>query len=522
MRILGQTTHHDASVCLLEDGNVLRFYKEERLNGVKRESPCILGLYKIYEEFGDTMDYIVGEADDPCVPEICKRLFPSAEVIDVKKYHHLCHASLAFYSSGFKEALTVVIDRNGSVTEEGTESETVFCCRYPNTFTTVYKNLSNQIDEKYNITAVYESATALIDQHPLESGKTMGLASYGRNKLAPSLFEDGIPIKEKFTTVHKDYMWGSIPGKHHTVVNRELHSRTTSDLNEDNYHIYADYAYQVQSETQQAVGDIIEKFDHLNIKNVCITGGYGLNVVANQYLTERFPWYNFFFEPLADDTGNSIGAALYLHHELTKSQDPFDFKNTMFHGKEYPIPKEYKTCELDFIVDSICNNKSVAVFHKQAEAGPRALGNRSILFNPWNPDAKEIVNKIKKREWYRPFAAMVLDYEAPYLFNMGMHEVNDINCKYMTRSVTVRDPFLYGITHIDQTCRIQTIDYKHHLYRLLRSISSRIGYGVLLNTSFNLAGKPLVETLADAEKTFYNSDLDILWFPETKQFISKD
>ena len=151
MRILGQTTHHDASVCLLEDGNVLRFYKEERLNGVKRESPCILGLYKIYEEFGDTMDYIVGEADDPCVPEICKRLFPSAEVIDVKKYHHLCHASLAFYSSGFKEALTVVIDREGSTVEEGTESETVFCCRYPNTFTTVYQNLSNRIDEYFFI-----------------------------------------------------------------------------------------------------------------------------------------------------------------------------------------------------------------------------------------------------------------------------------------------------------------------------------------------------------------------------------
>ena len=175
MKILGMTSHHDASICLLEDGNVIRFYKEERLNGVKRESPCILGLYKIYEEFGNTIDYIVGEADDASVPMLCTRLFPSAEIIDVKRLHHLCHASLAFYSSGFKEALTVVIDRNGSTMEEGIDSETVFCCRFPNTFTTVYQNLSNQIDEKYNITGVYESATALIGQLPLENGKNMGL-----------------------------------------------------------------------------------------------------------------------------------------------------------------------------------------------------------------------------------------------------------------------------------------------------------------------------------------------------------
>jgi len=552
MRILGVLCHHDASLCLIEDGKIIRYWKEERLARVKRESPPIKSLIEIYNEFGDTIDFIIGEPHD-LIEGLVATLFPSVKEI-FKIDHHLQHASLAFYNSGFKEALTVVVDRNGSKRVGVLESESVYQCSYPNDFVPLYKsyakpwygryfnsesvkpNLNNiilqltemypgchfSVDSYYNICSVYESAIALINQHPMEAGKVMGLASYGKSFPTSRLMYDSVPIDSNFHTRQAhDILWGSTPGKHPMTINRELDSKQTNNITTDNYQLYADYAHQVQCETQQALGDLIEKYSDFS-DNICISGGYGLNVVANQYLTERFPWKSFYFEPIADDSGNSIGSALYCHHRMTGSTEPNDFKDTMFHGKEYPIPKEYKTCELDFIVDSLCNDKSVAVFHKQAEAGPRALGNRSILFNPYNPDAKEIVNKIKKREWYRPFAAIVLDYEAPYLFNMGMHEINEKNYKYMTRSVTVRDPFLYGVTHVDQTCRIQTIDYKHHLYRLLRSISSHTGYGVLLNTSFNLAGEPLVETLADAEKTFYNSDLDILWFPETNQFISKD
>jgi len=554
MRILGILSHHDSSVCLIEDGKLLRFYKEERLARVKREFPPIKCLTEIYNEFGDTIDYFVGEFHDTC-KTLQERFFPSVkDWLDVD--HHQQHASLAFYDSGFKDAIAIIVDRNGEKAPGVCESESVYHCSYPNNIHPVYKCYNkdwygryfnsevfkidiNQIISKqsqrypechfaiesyFNICSVYESAIALINEHPMEAGKVMGLASYGKSFPTSRLIgSDSIPIDSNFHTRHIfDIKWGSnATGNHPYTINRELDSKSTKTITQDNYQLYADYAHQVQCETQQALGDLIERYAHLS-DNICISGGYGLNVVANQYLTERFPWKSFYFEPLADDSGNSLGSALMLHHEITGSMEPFDFKDTMCHGKEYPIPKEYKTCELDFIVDSLCNDKSVAVFHKQAEAGPRALGNRSILFNPYNPDAKEIVNKIKKREWYRPFAAMVLDYEAPYIFNIGNHEINERNYKYMTRSVTVRDPFLYGVTHVDQTCRIQTIDYKHHLYRLLRSISSRIGYGVLLNTSFNLAGEPLVETLADAEKTFYNSDLDILWFPETNQFISKD
>ena len=552
MRILGVLSHHDSSVCLIEDGKIIRYWKEERLARVKREFPPVKSILEIYDEFGDTIDYIIGEPHNS-IEGLVSTLFPSVKEI-FRIDHHLQHASLAFYNSGFKECLTLVVDRNGTKLLDVTESESIFHCSYPNNFVPVYKcyskdhygryfnsqsfkinendvirklskenpNCDFQVKSYYNICSVYESAIALINQHPMEAGKVMGLASYGKSFPTSRLISDGAPIDSNFHTRQQhDILWGSTLGKHPMTINNELESKTTNNLNLDNYQLYADYAHQVQCETQQALGDLIEKYSDLS-SNICISGGYGLNVVANKYLTERFPWKNFYFEPIATDDGNSIGSALYCYHRITGSTEPNDFKDTMFHGKEYPIPKEYKTCKLDFIVDSLRNDKSVAVFHKQAEAGPRALGNRSILFNPYNPDAMEIVNKIKRREWYRPFAAIVLDYEAPYLFDIGNHEINEKNYKYMTRSVTVRDPFLYGVTHIDQTCRIQTIDYKHHLYRLLRSISSHTGYGVLLNTSFNLAGEPLVETLADAEKTFYNSDLDILWFPETNQFISKD
>ena len=100
--------------------------------------------------------------------------------------------------------------------------------------------------------------------------------------------------------------------------------------------------------------------------------------------------------------------------------------------------------------------------------------------------------------------------------------VDTINSDYMTMSFDVKSDRIPGVTHVDGTCRIQTISKDHHLYHLLTLIKQKIGIGVLLNTSFNTAGRPLVETLVDAKKTFYNSDLDILWFPETNQFIMKE
>jgi len=140
------------------------------------------------------------------------------------------------------------------------------------------------------------------------------------------------------------------------------------------------------------------------------------------------------------------------------------------------------------------------------------LGNRSILFNALNPDARDIVNRIKKREWYRPFAAIVLEEDAHLYFD------DVIPNPYMTVCFPVRTDLISGVTHIDNTCRIQTVS-TGHLYDLLLEFKRLSGHGILLNTSFNLAGEPLVETPEDALKTLSSSTLNHLWFYDTEQLL---
>jgi carbamoyltransferase len=147
------------------------------------------------------------------------------------------------------------------------------------------------------------------------------------------------------------------------------------------------------------------------------------------------------------------------------------------------------------------------------------LGNRSILFNALNLDAKNIVNGIKKREWYRPFACIVLEEDADTYFDMGGIK----SSPFMTICFPVREKYgkiLPGITHVDNTCRIQTIS-DGYLYELLQEFKKLSGHGILLNTSFNLAGEPLVETPRDALNTLNNSSLDYLWFEETQQLLNR-
>ena len=538
MRILGISPAHDSTVCVLNNGQIERFYKEERLTRVKRERDPWLSLLKIYEEFNNSIDYVVIGSPSPDsfwnIGRWCERVFkcPIEYVCDE---HHKQHAALAFCNSGFNEALVLVADRCGTNYGEAIrESETIYHSDYSNGFTELYKSywrmdindeslneLLNNLQKKYphcdlvcesqySITKVYESATTLIGEHPLEGGKTMGLSSYGIDKDSSKLIMDSIP---------NDRYFYHIRGREDLpiTINRKHIDIDPNSFNKESYQLFADYAYQVQKQTQESVGDLIEKYIKPSTKNVCITGGYGLNVVANSYYKKRFPDLNFFFEPLADDSGNSIGSALLMHYKIAKTNTKLNYKNTFFHGIKEDIPKEYEHCTEDFIVDSLLDQKSVAVYHGLAEAGPRALGNRSILFDCRNKDAKSIINKIKNREWYRPFAAIVLE-EDSYIFDMiGVNK-----SEYMTMSFSVKEEYkdiVPGIVHVDGTCRIQTLSSDHLLYSLLSKVKERTGYGILLNTSFNVAGEPLVETIQEARKVLSETDLNIVWFPETNQFI---
>lgn len=549
---LGISSAHDSSVCFYKNGKIEFFLKEERVTRKKRDKNPIRSLYSFDTE--DEITYCFS------VPTINSEWYKLSNTFAAKKYkitksydisneHHLTHANLAFYNSGFNEALVVVVDRNGSVASIGNtlydtcrEAESIYLAKYPNIFQPIYKNywkygpntndFIKEISKIYpncefhakseqSIVKVYESATSLIMQHMLENGKTMGLSAYGNSADYVNFFtNDYIALDYLFSHEYANF---NFAGDGFVSINTELQDKARKDINNKNYQLYADYALQVQKQTQEALAKLVGKYiEKTGIKNVCITGGYGLNVVANYHLIKSFPDVNFFFEPLADDSGNSIGAAMKIYRDETLDKNKYPLNHTFFNGKKYNLNNiKGKQIGIKDVATIISNGKSVAVYQGIAEAGPRALGNRSILFDARDPDAKNKVNKIKNREWYRPFAGMVLENDADNYFEMGRIKKSP----YMTISFPVKESsvnIIPGVVHIDNTCRIQTVDQSNtYIYDLIKEFKNITGIGVILNTSFNLAGEPLVETPEDAIKTLKSSPLDYIWFPEIGVLTSK-
>lgn len=585
MRILGVSPAHDASVCVLNDGQLEFFCKEERVIRKKRKKlvfpydrnhtyvnenyqigeknlNCSLNLYKdLFDDrnysqldqavFSSPSWGIPGELTyEQMLHKFLKNHLNLQAKSTLKFSHHLCHAYLAFVNSKFSQSLVFVIDRNGSViiknnTILARESESVFLfdenghkelylgfwknanhnkChirkviqdQYPNSDVTI--NLENE----YSIVKVYEAATTLIGEDPLENGKTMGLSSYGQNIFYHDLFIEQNPIENYF-----DHTLHPVNEKYNAEIkgvvcfnNLENKFINIKDLNESNFQFYANRAKHVQLETQKAALRLIEKYVKLTgIKNVCIVGGYALNVVANNFYIRNLPEVNFYFEPTADDTGTSIGGTMLAHKQIT-GEYPKPLEDNFYH---YYDDNEALATGVDSNIEEICDllmkQKSVAIFEGSPEAGPRALGHRSILFDPRNINAKEIVNKIKKREWFRPFAGTILESE----FSNYFHTYSLKESPYMTINFEAKEitkTLVPGIVHVDDTCRIQTVN-KGFLYELLYLFYRKTGCPMLLNTSFNLAGLPLVQTKQDAIEVFDNSVLDCVYFVDDKKIIKK-
>lgn len=510
MLILSVHLGHDSSICLFNDGRVERYFLLERFTRKKHDydKKVILNLVtSICNKLKEKLDVICVSNFNPSqgeeliltIFEKCKKYNSNIKLV-IQKDHHLNHASIAFYNSKFNKSLVVVADGSGSEIEDNiVEVESVFVFNERKN-TLIYKNTVEMFSScdfpwgKVGVGGLYDMASILIGNTPDDCGKAMGLSSYGSSN---ELFQDLFSGKK----------WEIEP-----IKKVEL----------DNYKLYADLCYEVQQQTQKAIGDLIENsIEKTGIKKVCISGGYGMNIVANYYYLQRFPDVEFYFEPLCNDSGASIGAAMNTYFELTR-KIPNSIETTFFHGLDYDVSL-YKgqATSIKGIAKILFQDKSVAVYRGLAEAGQRALGNRSILFNALNSDAKDIVNKIKKREWYRPFACIVLEEDANTYFDMGRIK----SSPFMTICFPVRQEYVKiipGITHVDNTCRIQTISKTDgYLYELLQEFKQLSGHGILLNTSFNLAGEPLVETPTDAFDTLNNSSLDYLWFEETQQLFDR-
>jgi len=548
MRILSIHITHDASCSVINDG-ILEYYgKEERFTGVKKDKHPFLSLKTIKDLNIGPIDYAIFHTpsnDEHDVFFVYKNYVRKLFNVELENYsnlnHHELHASTAFYNSGFNEALCFIADRDGSLFfVEGRavarESETVF--HYSKDYDTIkplYKSfwLFNDTDNSYlydilenyypqvdiklhgcfGIVKAYEAATTLINQHPLENGKTMGLSSYGNDKKMDSLFIDGSPIGNKFYHIDTQYM-----NKVACFVGQK--NNITSNINIDNYQYYADYAKTVQLQTQNEVLKLIKTFvDKTGVKNVCISGGYGLNVVANQYYLQNTDDINFYFDPMSDDSGISIGAAMSKYVSV-KNEYPSKLDTPFFHYHDNnEIISEGNSATIDDIVNILVDQKSLGLFNGAPEAGPRALGHRSILFDPRNIDAKNIINQIKQREWYRPFAGIIIDeLLEEYFDSNGLKKSEYMTVNFSAKGSTVNE--YPGIIHVDNTSRIQTVSKGCYLYTLLSNFYEQTGCPILLNTSMNLAGQPLVQTKHDAVQMLRQSSLDCLYFVNDDKLIT--
>jgi carbamoyltransferase len=545
MKILAFNIAHDSSVSYFEDGELKFFCKEERLSRNKRDGHPFKALELFRSKFNVQLDECLYLTPSNFQPEIeatysayVKKHF-NIEMINYSGLlHHLCHASLAFYNSGFDEALVFVVDRNGSMYFMDSqlvarESESIYVASTNNGIEPVYKNffLSDSVYDKlsventiklsyppecevkarssFGLVTMYEAATTLIGQNQLENGKTMGLSSYSSKEDFPSLVLDGI-VDERGLFYNNSAS---------CFIGDE--DKITSNITKENYKFYAEKAKHVQIESQRSIIELINKYTtKTKIKKVCIVGGYGLNVVANGKYLETFPDIEFYFEPSADDTGITLGAAMQREFEVTGTL-PKKLTDNFYHY--YEDSEEVSIgvpASIEEVCDLLISQKTVAIFEGSPEAGPRALGHRSILFDPRNIDTKEIVNKVKKREWYRPFAGAVLVKEfSTYFETLGLKESPYMMINFKAKDTAI--DLVPGIIHVDGTSRAQTVS-SGFFGNLLELFYEKTGCPILLNTSFNLAGEPLVQTKEEAIDVLKRSKLDAVYFVEDGRLVTRD
>lgn len=569
--ILAVNPGHNGSICLLKDGEIDLYIEEERITRIKYDSNPIRTLYKILET--TKIDALVlGGTHGEAYPKMTwdgQDVYSSAalkynskcKIIHAYNDHHIGHAAGAFYNSGFTSAAVVIVDGAGTMLElqvqtrfpvKGFETETIFHANYPDNLNMIYKSIGAnygsklisedgkvKFDGNVNITKAYESVTTYAGFHPIEAGKLMGLSSYGKkNPKIPQLFIGEDANKNVFTPTYPSGGFINIFNcpdlKLKSIINPLAYSGDIEEIAKvpEDLELVQDMAWEIQQCTQRLVGDLIQKaIDLTGEKNVCISGGFGLNCVANYYYKKRFPNINLFVDPVSHDGGTTIGLAKLAWYTHCKEEGK-DFKKsplkTLFLGSDrnkeideqkYTESFEIKKATANDVAKLIDEQNIICLFNGSSEAGPRALGNRSILFDPRVPNGKDIVNTVKGREWFRPFAGSMLKEYANEWFDMaGLDE-----SPFMMYAVDVlpgKKDKIPCITHVDGTCRIQTVtkEQNSYYYDLIEAFYQLTGVPILFNTSFNLAGDPLVETFEDALETLSKSKLKYLYVP-SKEFL---
>ena len=432
-----------------------------------------------------------------------RTIFNSTEVISVSSHHH-CHAASAFYQSPFKDALILSYDGGG---DDG------FFNFYVGNETGVkhIKKIDCDFGGGYLLAGSTVREVAEKSSHMLAfSGKLMGLCAYGKNienlndtfknlylhRDYNKLVDDiNLPITksdETFKKIRRDALRN--PWKN-PLGNWVFEKETGYDI-----------AATAQVSFEEAFFSILDRYD-IDIPLV-VTGGCALNVLVNEKIKERYdrPVY---VPPNPHDGGLSLGH-MFLYRKPTERVDVTYSGLPLLDRDQLPdYIEKYnakKTTKAE-IAKLIKDGKIIGLVYGDSEVGPRALGNRSIVCDPNIPDMKDILNsKVKFREWYRPFAPFCKKEDAHKYFDSP----NFDNLEYMSYAPKVKVDTLPSITHVDGTARLQTVteESHSHFYELLTEFGKISETNVLLNTSFNIRGYPILSTIKDALYALENTEMD--------------
>jgi carbamoyltransferase len=546
VRILGVNCFsHDTAACLLEDGRLVALAEEERFNRerhTKRFPDQAIGFCLGLAGIGIGQVDVVAFAHRPGldlargVADALARRAPKRLAVQAYvdgnllrkeamfrarwRYrgriahvgHHDAHAASAFFPSPFERAAVLTLDRGGDFL-----STTLQVGTGPR-----LERLA-QVRNPHSLGEVYSALTWYLGFEPnADEGKTMGLAPYGTDKLASELADlvqstpDGLfRVNLAWFAYHREGGWLSRAFLERYGPPRAPESAITDQ--------HQDLAFAVQDLLEETALRVARTLrERSGLADLCLAGGVALNSVMNSRLLGEAGFERIFIQPAASDAGNALGAALWVwHQQLGRPRgEPMTHA---FHGADWTEAEQAAALaghglQVRQVTDPaaeaarlLAEGRIVGWFQGRAEVGPRALGARSILADPRRAETKDIVNaRVKRREAFRPFAPSVLDEQGPdwfenYAPNPFMLLVQPVRADRRDR--------IPAVTHVDGTARLQSVTAAEHplYHRLISRFAAHTGVPVVLNTSFNLRGEPIVHRPAEAVADFLRSDIDALF-----------
>lgn len=534
--------YHDSSACLIKDGKLLSAVQEERFTRKKHDSNfpnnaikyCLknarikmkdVDYVAFYEKPLLKFERIIRQhaSNYPKSIGVFARNMGSwiREKLQVQKRirkegfkgeiffieHHLAHSG-AFFMSPFQRAAIVNIDGVGEKTT------TSFGLGKDNRI-----EIRGEIHFPDSIGLLYSTITAYLGFRVNNSEyKVMGLSAYGdksTNNIYYEKLKQVINIRKDgsfkldrryFCYEHTDKMpskllcsllGGKIRKKGEPILKRHMN-----------------VAAAVQMITEEAVINILNHaYDEIRSPNLVFSGGVALNCVANGEILNKTKFKKVWIQPDPGDGGSSVGAAYFAYNSILGKKRNFVF-DSPFLGPRYEVKEfldrnevKYKKIKnLGEVAELIKQGNVIGWYEGRMEYGPRALGNRSILANPMMKDMKDIINlKIKRRENFRPFAPVVCKDDFKRYFEDQFQDP----MKYMLMACKVKSKKIPAVTHIDGTARVQIVN-KSRLYRLIKEFGKKTGVNVLLNTSFNVRGEPIVCSPLDAYGCMLNTNIDYI------------